>query len=115
MPGMHHDPPLPDPAPDATAERWHLWGAAVPDAGVDAAGNPVPSWVQMLVDRSTLTVEQVSGSDVVIVLADDVEPVRLPYVTSWDHAPTRDELDAAKPTQFRDDPNPLTCHAPASR
>lgn len=78
---------------------WHVYGGEIDDLTELPDGSLGAGWGQVTMGESTMP-----PSKVVEVLPElDVMDASLPYLKSFDHEPTRAEVDALTPEQYRDD------------
>lgn len=83
-------------APDTAALWWHAFGGLV-DLAQDEHGNPAPAWMMVKLCESTRPPGEWLG-----------EPLHhgtslLSHIGSWDHEPTKAEMNAVTPEEYRDD------------
>jgi hypothetical protein len=86
---------------------WHAYGAAVDGLAVDPDGHDRPAWVFVVVaDSPVPPADPAVRTDYDWPHAGGAPPAPpLPYLASWDHAPTDAERDAVTPPEYREPPD----------
>ena len=85
-----------------SAGSWRMYGAEISEGvAEDGDGNPCSGWIQVVCgdcrapEQATVSIPPLDGSGG----PDWV----LPLVATWDHEPTEEEIQSAKPEDYQHD------------
>ena len=78
---------------------WHVYGGEIPDLSVADDGSLAPGWALVKMSESSVSPDDLAAKlPAVSTGFGDV-----PYLASFDHDPTPDEIEALTPEEYRED------------